>query len=201
MRDTPDHDALYREAESQAGYFTASQAVAAGLDRRTLSHHARPGGRFERVARGLYRIRQFPMSPHEHIVAAWLGLGIPEAVVSHESALELFGLSDVIADEVHISIPREKRRRHARERVRVHTTTRSPSGHEVRRVYGVPATAPERSIVDMLDAGGQPEQAELAIAQALARGLTTTDRLRRAAGDRSARVRDLVDRFVSSPVA
>lgn len=200
MRDTPDHEALYRQAESQAGYFTASQAAAAGLNRRTLSHHARPGGRFGRIAHGLYRVRQFPTTPHEHVVAAWLGLGIPEAVVSHESALELFGLSDVIADEVHISIPREKRRRHSRQAVRVHTTTRPPSRRDVRRVYGVPATSPERSIVDMLDGGGQPEQAEVAIAQALERGLTTTDRLRMAAQARSARVREQIDRFLSSSV-
>jgi predicted transcriptional regulator of viral defense system len=200
MRDTPDHEALYRQAESQAGYFTANQAAAAGLDRRTLSHHARPRGRFERVAHGLYRVRQFPTTPHEHLVAAWLGVGIPEAVVSHESALELFDLSDVIADEVHISIPREKRRRHSRQGVRVHTTTRPPSGREVRRVHGVPATSPERSIVDMLDAGGQPEQAELAIAQALGRGLTTTNRLHMAAEGRSARVREQIDRFLARPV-
>lgn len=144
MPDTPDHSALYRQAESQAGYFTAKQAIRAGMDRRTLSYHARAGGRFERVARGLYRIRLFPTDPHEHIVAAWLGLGIAKAVVSHESALELLDLSDVIASEVHISIPREKRRRHVRPGVRIHTTTRPLSGQDLRRAHGVPVTSPER---------------------------------------------------------
>jgi hypothetical protein len=46
-----DHDALYRTAESQAGYFTTQQALAAGMDRSTMRHHARPGGRYERVRR------------------------------------------------------------------------------------------------------------------------------------------------------
>ena len=91
-----DHDALYRTAESQAGYFTTQQALAAGMDRSTLRHHARPGGRYERVRRGLYRLRHFPTSPHEHVVAAWLPLRAAEAVVSHESALRLYELSDVI---------------------------------------------------------------------------------------------------------
>ncbi|MGI8439974.1 MAG: type IV toxin-antitoxin system AbiEi family antitoxin domain-containing protein [Thermoleophilaceae bacterium] len=198
MHDAPDHDALYRQAESQAGYFTARQAGEAGMDRRTLSHHARPGGRFERVARGLYRIRLFPSDPHEHIVAAWLGLGTPEAVVSHESALELFDLSDVIADQVHISIPREKRRRHTRPGVRVHTTTRPLTGQDARRANGVPVTSPERTIADVLEAGGQPEQLELAVSQALDRGLTTPARLRRAAADRGTSVRYQIARFTSA---
>ena len=197
MHDIPDHDVLYRQAESQAGYFTARQAAEAGMDRRTLSHHARPGGRFERVAHGLYRIRLFPTDPLEHIVAGWLGLGVPEAFVSHESALEVFDLSDVIADQVHITIPREKRRRHARRGVRVHTTTKPLNQRDARRVHGVPVTSPERAIVDALEAGGQPEQLELAVSQAVERGLTTAARLRRAARDRGPRVRGQIERFTS----
>ncbi|MGH3499327.1 MAG: type IV toxin-antitoxin system AbiEi family antitoxin domain-containing protein [Nocardioidaceae bacterium] len=75
MSDEVDHDGLYRVAESQAGYFTASQAVAAGMERSTLAHHAHRGGRYERVRRGLYRLRHFPSSPYEHVVAGWLGFG------------------------------------------------------------------------------------------------------------------------------
>ena len=70
MTDRIDHDGLYRVAESQAGHFTTEQALATGMDRSTLRHHARPGGRYERVRRGLYRLRYFPSIPHEHIVAA-----------------------------------------------------------------------------------------------------------------------------------
>lgn len=73
-----DHDALYRQAEAQAGYFTAQQALAASMDRSTLSHHARPGGRYLRLGRGVYRLRHFPSSPHEHVMAAWLPLRRPE---------------------------------------------------------------------------------------------------------------------------
>ena len=62
------------DAEAQAGYFTAQQAVNAGMDRSTLRYHARPGGRYERMRRGLYRLRHFPSSPYEHIMVAWLPL-------------------------------------------------------------------------------------------------------------------------------
>lgn len=69
----------------------------------TLRHHARPGGRYERVRRGLYRLRHFPTSPHEHVVAAWIPLRDAGAVVSHESALELYELSDVIPSATDLS--------------------------------------------------------------------------------------------------
>lgn len=173
LSDRVDHDGLYRIAESQAGYFTAEQALNAGMDRSTLVHHARPGGRYERVRRGHYRLRHFPSSPHEHVVAAWLALPSP-AVVSHASALELYELSDVIPNAVHITLPRAKRGQRPRPGVRFHTLEHPPGPNETRRVAGVLVTNPDRTIVDSLEAGTQLEQIELAVRQALERGLTTT---------------------------
>ncbi|MGB8351021.1 MAG: type IV toxin-antitoxin system AbiEi family antitoxin domain-containing protein [Gaiella sp.] len=195
MSDRVDHDGLYRIAESQAGYFTAEQALDAGMDRSTLIHHARPEGRYERVRRGLYRLRHFPSSPHEHVVAAWLPLPSP-AVVSHESALELYELSDVIPNAVHITLPRTKRGQRTRPGVRFHTLSDPPAPNQIRQVAGVRATSPERTIVDSLEAGTQAEQIELAVRQALERGLTTPRRLRAAAAGRPARVRTFIDRLL-----
>lgn len=188
------HDGLYRQAEAQAGYFTAGQAVDAGMDRSTLHHHARPGGRYERVRRGLYRLRHFPSSPHEHVVAAWLPLRDAGAVISHESALELHGLSDVIPDAVHLSLSRSGRGQRRRPGVRLHTQINPPTETEVRYVAGLPVTSPERAIVDALEAGAQPEQIEMAIHQALERGLTTPRRLRAATSARAGRVRKFIER-------
>jgi predicted transcriptional regulator of viral defense system len=197
VSDGVDHEGLYRLAEAQAGYFSAGQAVAAGMDRSTLAHHARPGGRYERVRRGLYRLRQFPTSDHEHVVAAWLPLRGADAVVSHESALELYELSDVIPTSVHLSVPRVQRGQRARAGVRLHTVACPPDPSEVQLVRGLPTTSPARSIVDALQAGTQPEQVELAARQALERGMTTPRRLRAAAEGRSDRVRRFVEQIVS----
>lgn len=194
MSDKIDHDGLYRIAESQAGYFTTRQAVGAGMDRSTLTRHARPGGRYVRAQRGLYRFRHFPSSSHEHVVATWLGVGDPQAVISHESALELYELSDVIPSAVHLTLPRTRRGHRARPGVRFHALTHPPTGREVRSLHGISVTTPERTIVDVLTAGTQPEQVELAIRQAIERGLTTPARLGRAAERGSTRVRDLVAR-------
>jgi predicted transcriptional regulator of viral defense system len=197
MSDAIDHDGLYRLAESQAGYFTAGQAITAGMDRSTLRHHARPGGRYERVRRGLYRLRHFPSSPHEHVVAAWLGLQA-DAVVSHESALELYELSDVIPTAIHVSLPRAKRGQRPRAGVRFHTLDKPPGASEAGTVNGVPVTTPERSIVDSLEAGTQPDQIDMAIRQALERGLITPRRLRAAAEGRSSRVHEFIERTLSA---
>jgi predicted transcriptional regulator of viral defense system len=196
-----DHDALYRRAEAQAGYFTAGQALEAGMDRATLRHHARPGGRYQRVGRGLYRLRHFPTSPHEHVMAAWLPLRGNGAVVSHESALELHDLSDVIPDAVHLTVPRSERGIRPRAGVRLHTSEDPPRGNEVRQIAGLPVTGPERSIFDALESGAQPEQIEMAIHQALDRGLTTPSRLRRSAGSRPERVRRFAEHAVEEIAA
>jgi predicted transcriptional regulator of viral defense system len=189
-----DHDGLYRQAESQAGYFTAQQALEAGMDRSTLRHHARPGGRYERVRRGLYRLRHFPTSPHEHVMAAWLPLRDSGAIVSHESALELHDLSDVIPDAVHVTVPRSERGLRRRDGVRLHTAHQPPTKKEVQSVAGLPVTDPARSIVDSLESGAQPEQIEMAIHQALGRGLTTPRRLQVVARSRPERVGGFVAR-------
>jgi predicted transcriptional regulator of viral defense system len=199
MSDKIDHDSLYRIAESQAGYFTAHQALESGMDRSTLLHHARPGGRYERVRRGLYRLRHFPSGPHDHVMAAWLPLPEP-AVVSHESALELYDLSDVIPRAVHITLPRSKRGQRPRSGVRFHTVEHPPGPAETRRVVGVVVTSPERSIVDSLEAGTQLEQIELAVSQALERSLTTPRRLRAAAAGRPSRVRAFIERVLPERV-
>lgn len=188
-----DHDLLYRLAESQAGYFTTSQALQAGMDPSTLRYHARPGGRYERDQRGLYRLRHFPSSPTEHIMAAWLPLRIAGGLVSHVSALELYELSDAIPDAVHVSVPRSKRGQRPRRGVRIHTMAQSLDAADARTLDGMAVTSPERSIVDSLDDGAQPEQIEMAIREAIGRGLTTRRRMSVAVSGRSGRIRDIIE--------
>jgi len=174
---------LYTLAEGHAGYLTARGAAKAGIPRSTLSHHARPGRRLVHVARGLYRLRDFPSSPHEHIVAGWLRTPpSADAVVSYESALELDDLSDVIADQVHVTVPRAKRRKPI-EGVVIHPTTFPITERHRRDVLGIPVTTVDRTIIDVLRWTGMTEQVEAAVAEALRRGLTTKRRLRYTAAE------------------
>src|SRR6266496_194124 len=96
MEDTiaqrPDRQGLFDIASEQYGYFTAEQASRSGYAPNVLTYHAQRGT-FQRVHHGLYRFRDFPFSPREDVVAAWLAVGKDVAVVSHETALGLWDLS------------------------------------------------------------------------------------------------------------
>lgn len=172
-------DTLYELAERQAGYFTSRQAVEAGVSRRLLSHHSAGRGPLIHADRGLYRLRNFPPSPREDLVATWLAVGRPvDAVVSHESALDLHGLSDMIPSALHLTAAREHRgHRSRRPGVRFHfPKTGVPSADRTER-DGLPVTSVERSLLDSLATHGVTEQTELAAGQALDRGLTSVRRL------------------------
>ena len=187
----PDQEALFETASAQAGYFTTAQALDHGFSSALLTHHTKTW-RFLRVARGLYRLRDYPSAPGEEIVAAWLRQA-PRAVVSHESALELLDLSDSIADRVHLTVPRARRRLVAQPGVTIHTTTHPLTDADVIRRHGVRLTAPARTIADVAAAGMAPDQISASVSQALRRGLTTPALLREAARSRGRRVQRLVE--------
>lgn len=191
MIDEPDHRLLYDLASEQGGYFTASQARTSGVSRALLSHHAR-SGRFIRIRRGLYRFREYPASPREIVVAAWLAAGRDVAVVSHESALDILDLSDVVPEVVHVTVPRAKRYRPGAPGVKIHTTTRPFGPAEVVIRQGVRVTSALRSIVDAAEAGTAPDQVIAAVIQAVERGMATESQLLAAAHERSGRVERLV---------
>ncbi len=112
MHDTvhrpPDAQGLFALASEQAGYSTSTQAHEYGYSTQLVGHHV-AGGRFQRARRGIYRLRDYPSSPREEVMAAWLAAGKDSAVVSHESALELLGLSDVVPATIHVLVPRDRR--------------------------------------------------------------------------------------------
>lgn len=188
----PDSEALFATATEQAGYFTAAQARAAGYSWPLLSYHAKRG-RFVRVARGLYRLRDYPSSPREELIAAWLRLA-PDAAISHDSALDVLDLSDIIPGSIHLTVPRARRRLARQSGVSTHTTTRPLGSADVFTREGLRMTTPARTIVDVAESGAAPEQVIEAIRQAIERGLTTPARLRAAARSRGSRIRSLIER-------
>jgi predicted transcriptional regulator of viral defense system len=127
-------------------------------------------------------------------MAAWLAAGKDTAVVSHESALELLGLSDVVPATIHVLVPRDRRWVHPLPGVTVHTTTHPLAPEEIVTRQGIRLTAPMRTILDVAEAGTAPEQVILAVEQARARGLVVAAQLRQAAQWRDRRVRELIER-------
>ena len=187
----PDHLYLYEVAAEQHGYFTAAQARACGFSSRLLAHHV-AGGRYERVRWGLYRLRAYPSGPHDEVMAAWLAVGKELAVVSHDSALDLLDLSDVIPDAVHLTVPRARRKTRPLPGTTVHTTTRTFGLGDLTEREGIRLTGPARTILDAAEIGVGPEQIELAIRQAAERGWVDLRALRRDGLARGGRVARLI---------
>ena len=162
----PDHDALYQIAEGQAGYFIARQASQAGFSWGLLSSHAKRG-LFDRVANGIYRLKRFPASSYEDLSIALLRTG-PQSVLSHESALALYELTDALPTQVHITVPRTASRR--REGIRLHT--KAIKAAETTTREGLRVTTVPRTIADVAAAGLAEEFVSQAIHQAIDRGLS-----------------------------
>lgn len=189
----PDHQKLRQLAEEQKGYFTAAQARSCGYGWSLLSHHA-SRGQFRRIRRGLYRLRDFPSSRHEDLMAAWLAAGKHDSFVSHESALELLDLSDLIPSSVHLTVGRARRGIKSAPIITLHTSTRFPREEELWTTEGLAHSSPERAIAESAEWGTPPEQLELAVLQAIRRGLTTPERLRQEAAGRDESYRRVLRR-------
>lgn len=174
MHDHPDVRGLEATAYQQHGYFTTSQARERGLSSQLLSHYVR-GNRFERVRRGLYRLPGFPRPEDDEMREKWMAVGREKAILSHQSALALLNLSDNIPNAVHLLVGRRYRGLRRPAGVVIHTR---PDEEQVDTVWreGLALTAPARTLIDV--AGEiQPEQLEMAVRQALGRGLLTAREL------------------------
>jgi predicted transcriptional regulator of viral defense system len=107
-------------AADNYGYVTTDQAVEAGINPERLVDLARRG-QIERRGTALYRVPLIPPTPLDPYREATLWPRGAEAVISHESALDLYGLGDVNPAKVHITVPRTHRpRRHIPAQYRLH---------------------------------------------------------------------------------
>ena len=104
-----DIDVLRGIAAGQHGFVTTSQAEAEGVTKHSLSMLAKRG-RIERVAHGVYRVPLFAPTGLERFALALLWTGCPEAALSHETALEAYGVCDVNPTEIHVTTKRRVRR-------------------------------------------------------------------------------------------
>jgi predicted transcriptional regulator of viral defense system len=186
MTTKPSHGDLYRIAEAQAGYFSSRQARQAGFSYQLIRYHQETS-QFLRVAHGTYRLAQFPASPLEDLFVAWLRCG-PKSVISHESALAVHDLSDVIPSEIHVTVPRSASIR--REGIRQHRNKLRST--EVTQRQGLPVTTVARTISDVAKAGLAEEHVGRAIQEALQRGLTTRKSLLAEAKRRGGRAAQLI---------
>ena len=182
------YERLFQIAEAQAGYFTTAQAQALGIARAQLSRYV-TAGKLERSQQGVYRLTPFPRVPHEDLFIAWLAAG-PEAVISHDSALAIYQLSDALPAHVHLTVPRTAS--HRRPGYRLHTSRITPA--EITHYGGLQVTTVARTIADIACDGLADDLVIQAVQEAVARGLATPEQLRAAAAQRGPAVTRLIQR-------
>src|SRR5574341_50110 len=132
---------LYEFAVSQGGYFTAAQARAAGYPKQLQHYHATRGN-WVREDRGIYRLWEWPRSGYEDFVfwTLWSG-GV--AVVSHQSAMAVHDISDLMPAWIHLTVPKGFRKR-APEGIVLHRVDLSV--HESEQREGFRVTTPLRTL-------------------------------------------------------
>lgn len=172
--------ALATLAHEQGGYFTAKQAKVVGYGYRHLVYHE-TAGNFERVEHGLYRLPAVPPGEHDDLIRLSLWSrnqkDEPQAVASHQTALVLHDLSEIIPREFHLTVP-PKFRKPAPRGVVLHKAMLDDEEIEERAGYRV--TSPVRTLLDVAASGVSSEQVAKAINDALASGLVTMRSLRAA---------------------
>lgn len=168
-------------AQENDGLVTASQARAIGIVDSVLARMTQRG-KLERVARGVYRIPYFPSDRlsqyREAILWARASHGPENVALSHETALAVYGISDVNPSRVHITVPKNARlRRRKPKSIVIHRGALSLS--DVTMHEGLPVTTVARSVLDVMDATGRLGLARQAIKDARKEGYISAAELNR----------------------
>jgi len=169
--------ALIEIASAQEGYFTAAQALSVGYSYRQQHFH-KSRGNWQYIDYGLYRSRNYPESEHEDLVrwSFWSRnrRGEFQTTVSHDTALALHDLGDVMPGKVHLTVPPGFRKKAPGGCV-LHIA--SLASHDIEHRRGFNATTPLRTLLDTADSPLSPDLLEGAVRDALRRGVVRKEQL------------------------
>jgi predicted transcriptional regulator of viral defense system len=194
MRYKTTYRALLDLAGAQGGYFTAQQARSVGYSYPEQHYHVTHGN-WEKCARGVYRLTDYPAAPAGQLIVLSLQsvdrTGVPQAVVSHETALALYELGDANPAHIHLTVPPGIRRR-LPSGVILHRGRLTPEDWEEQGGYRV--TTPLRTLRDIAESETSWPLLAQAVEDALEMGLVQRAHLLAASGNTQAaqRVREAV---------
>ena len=165
---------LFEIADRQQGFFTAKQAEKCGYPRPNF-HLRLASGEWTRKGRGIYRLGHYPITDRYELVfwSLWSRnrQDVPQGVWSHETALDIHELSDVMPAKMHMTVPPNFRRRIEIPKVLcLHYGNLEKTDIEEGQGYKV--TNPLKTIIDVIAVGTVADNLiSQAIHQALERGL------------------------------
>jgi very-short-patch-repair endonuclease len=174
----------------QQGVLTRRQAIGAGLSRHAIAARVETG-RWQRLRRGVFVTFSGPVPRAAQLWGAVLRAG-DDAVLSHHTAAELWGLSDTPSASIHVTVPRPAGPLIIPGLV-LHYSARIPVARHPARLP--PQTKLEETVLDLADVTPAAEDAVAWAIKACQRRLTTPDRIVGALDERT-RIRwrgDLTD--------
>ncbi|MCL2787640.1 MAG: type IV toxin-antitoxin system AbiEi family antitoxin domain-containing protein [Micrococcales bacterium] len=144
-------DVLREVALDQHGLVTFRQAMNAGVSQPALSMLVKRK-RVERVAHGVYRVPQVPVTQFDPFMLAVLWTGVPEACLSHDTALAGWEVSDINPTAIHVTVSARRRiQRAGGEGYVLHHEDLEPD--QMTWWQGVPSVTIPTAIVQCLDTG------------------------------------------------
>ena len=161
---------LYEIAESQKGLFTSKQAKSVGYSEQIQLYHVQQG-HWLRRHRGIYQLAHFPSQPDAELVlwSLWSRNRdeVPQGVYSHETALNIYELSDVNPSKLHMIVPKSFRRMAATPKIlKLHFKNIPEDSIEIRQGYAV-----VKPIFDILILLSEESVSMDILVQALSEGL------------------------------
>ena len=180
-------------AASQGGYFTSKQAASIGYTAPKRNYHVHAGN-WIRERRGIFRLSTQPLPARPDLVMWWLWSrnrqDQPQGVYSHQTALSLHELTDVMPSRSHMTVPKTFRRSAAIPKsVVLYMADLPPS--DIEQIDGVPATKALRTLIDVAASGAVPlPDLQLAFAEGTRSGKITRAEI--AAAKKDPAKRDLV---------
>lgn len=168
-------DELWEVATVQLGFVTAQQATGLGVGKHALQMLVRRGT-LTRAAHGVYRFPQYPVSQHDGYMLAVLWTRAPEACLSHETALDAYGISDVNPSRIHVTVAKARRlRRVGGEDYVIHHEDLAPA--QIGWWQEIPTVTPATAIAQCIAFGTPTYLLRQAIERGHVQGyLTTADR-------------------------
>ncbi len=145
-------DLLFKIADRQQGYFTCKQAEESGYYRSHFQRYLN-AGEWLKEMRGIYRLARYPVTERPELViwSLWSQnrKGENQGIWSHETALDIYELSDVMPSKMHLTVPNAFRKSITIPKVlTLHYADLRED--EIRRQQGYCVTTPIRTLIDIL---------------------------------------------------
>lgn len=175
-------------ASQQWGLVTAAQAADLGIDSPTL-RRLEKAGVVHRLRHGVYALAGTALTPEVELKGEWLALRpdlmagdrvhdsvlAKEAVVSHTTAANLWGIGDLWPDGFHFTVC--QRRRSRQSGVRFHRANLTEGEWEMHPSSGLPVTTVARTVADLADDGHEPQHLLDLVSDAARLGIVEKDEL------------------------